>query len=171
MADEEIVIQMHTFSSEELEILKTSLLVTGEQLLSQILNECPRLMPRDCMMHLLHGDKEVKLEQSLLAQGFNEASPLVCVIAPASSALQSTVVDKMLGGEDMNALEQMVWETLGTLEISNQFNQSLDKVALPGTLQTLIFGYDFNQSLDNIARPEALQTLTFGHDFNQSLDT
>ena len=74
MADEEIVIQMHTFSSEELEILKTSLLVTGEQLLPQILNECPRLVPTDCMMHLLHREKEIQLEPSLAAQDFDEAS-------------------------------------------------------------------------------------------------
>merc|ERR1712050_515633 len=56
------------------------------------------------------------------------------------------------------------------LTFGYKFNQSLDNIALPGSLQTLTFSHCFNQSLDNVALPGTLQTLTFGDLFNQSLD-
>jgi hypothetical protein len=50
------------------------------------------------------------------------------------------------------------------------FNQSLDNVKFPDSLQTLQFGNGFNQSLDNVKFPDSLQNLHFGGNFNQNLN-
>ncbi|CAE8609672.1 unnamed protein product [Polarella glacialis] len=49
------------------------------------------------------------------------------------------------------------------------FNQSLEGVSLPASLQTLTFGRHFNQSLKGDWLPASLQALRFGYKFNQSL--
>ena len=50
-----------------------------------------------------------------------------------------------------------------------KFNQSLQGVTWPASLQTIIFGYEFNQSLQGVTWPASLQTITFGTAFNQTL--
>eukprot|EP00434_Breviolum_minutum_P036134 symbB.v1.2.032006.t1/scaffold3782.1/size50425/3 len=60
--------------------------------------------------------------------------------------------------------------SLQSLSFGYDFNQSLENVALPCSLQSLTFGFHFNQSLENVTLPGNLQTLTFGYDFNQSLE-
>ncbi|CAK9040094.1 unnamed protein product, partial [Durusdinium trenchii] len=52
----------------------------------------------------------------------------------------------------------------------NWFNQSLERVTLPSSLQSLTFGHFFNQSLEGVTLPSSLQTLTFGEYFDQSLE-
>eukprot|EP00439_Symbiodinium_sp_Y106_P008193 s1649_g1.t1 len=66
---------------------------------------------------------------------------------------------------DVAALNETMSLTFGF-----EFNQSLDGIHLPSSLQSLTFGFEFNQSLDGIPLPSNLQSLTFGDDFNQSLD-
>ena len=58
----------------------------------------------------------------------------------------------------------------GSLQFGGHFNQSLENVALPGSLQSLSFGESFNQSLENVALPDSLQSLSFEASFNQSLE-
>ena len=42
------------------------------------------------------------------------------------------------------------------------FNQSVEKVALPGIWQSLTFRYEVNGSLQNVALPGSLQSLSLG---------
>lgn len=59
--------------------------------------------------------------------------------------------------------------SLRFLSFGDNFNQSLENVALPSSLDTVSFGHNFNQSLKNVDLPSSLKTLSFGHDFNQNL--
>lgn len=61
-------------------------------------------------------------------------------------------------------------QSLRTLTLGHQFNQSLEAVNFPCGLQSLTFGDQFNQSLEDVRFPDGLQTLSFGSNFNQSLD-
>ena len=45
--------------------------------------------------------------------------------------------------------------------VGRGFNQNLEQVTLPPSLQTLTFGYDFNQSLDHVTLPPILQNVDF----------
>ena len=56
------------------------------------------------------------------------------------------------------------------LTFSDEFDQSLVKVALPSSLTHLTFGWKFNQPLDNVTLPASLTHLEFGAHFNRSLD-
>ena len=47
------------------------------------------------------------------------------------------------------------------------FNQSLDGVTLPESLQNLTFGFCFNHSLLGVSLPAALRSLTFGNPIGQ----
>ena len=49
------------------------------------------------------------------------------------------------------------------------FNQSLEQVSLPSSLQGLEFGEMFNQNLEGVALPNSLQSLKFGGRFRQNL--
>ena len=53
------------------------------------------------------------------------------------------------------------------LTFGRDFNQSLERVTLPSSLQSLTFGYDFDQSLERVTLPSSLQSLRFGETFNQ----
>lgn len=55
------------------------------------------------------------------------------------------------------------------LALGANFNQSLDGLHFPASLETLIFGRAFNWSLKNAKLPENLETLIFGERYNQSL--
>ena len=50
------------------------------------------------------------------------------------------------------------------------FNQSLERVTLPDTLQWLTFA-NANQTLERVTLPEHLQSFTFGDAFDQSIGT
>ena len=50
------------------------------------------------------------------------------------------------------------------------FDQSLDGIQLPSSLQNLTIGDEFNQSLEAIHLPSSLQSLEFGCHFDQSLE-
>jgi hypothetical protein len=50
------------------------------------------------------------------------------------------------------------------------FNQTLEGVTLPSSLESLTLGYHFNQSLQGVVFPEHLESLSFGHLYNQSLE-
>ena len=60
--------------------------------------------------------------------------------------------------------------SLLSLSMGSRFNQSLEDVVLPETLQHLVFGDNFDQSLELVRLPKNLRSLTFGRFFNQSLD-
>ena len=67
----------------------------------------------------------------------------------------------------------MAWSCLTVSRIwlfGHNFDQSLDGVTLPNSLQNLTFGHNFKQSLEGVTLPNSLQDLTFGHNFDQSLD-
>ena len=61
--------------------------------------------------------------------------------------------------------------SLESLCFGNRFNQSLEDVRLPVSLKILVFGSDFNQSLEGVTLPSSLETLKFGHQFKQPLET
>ena len=83
----------------------------------------------------------------------------------AAVSLRNTFAKKALNTADACALNEVVSLTFG-----NNFNQSLEGIQLPSTLQTLRFGYKFNQNLEGIQLPSSLQTLTFGYSFSRSLE-
>eukprot|EP00439_Symbiodinium_sp_Y106_P078661 s32_g17.t1 len=60
--------------------------------------------------------------------------------------------------------------SLQSLTFGDRFNNSLEGIQLPSSLQSLTFGWDFNQSMEGIQLPSSLQSLTFGDKFNQSLE-
>ena len=60
-------------------------------------------------------------------------------------------------------LVAMLWEHL--LE-----KKAVSDVAALNETMSLTFGFHFNQSLDGIQLPSSLQSLTFGNQFNRSLD-
>jgi hypothetical protein len=41
-----------------------------------------------------------------------------------------------------------------------EFNQSLEKVTMPSSLQTLTFGFEFNQSLEGVSLPSSLESFS-----------
>ena len=43
-----------------------------------------------------------------------------------------------------------------------EFNQSLEGVAWPSSLESLSFGFAFNQCLEGVAWPSGLQSIAFG---------
>ena len=47
--------------------------------------------------------------------------------------------------------------------------ESLEKVALPSSLQSMTFGLIFDRSLEKMARPSGLQNLSFGRLFKPEL--
>ncbi len=55
------------------------------------------------------------------------------------------------------------------LHLYVKFNDYMNDVVLPLSLQTLTFGHCFNPSVASISIPDALHTLSFGRDFNQTL--
>ena len=55
------------------------------------------------------------------------------------------------------------------VSFGDEFNQSLERVILPSSLQSLAFGDRFNQSLERVTLPSSLQSLSFGFEFDQSL--
>ena len=54
--------------------------------------------------------------------------------------------------------------------LGKEFNQTLEGVTLPDSLQSLTFGRDFNQSLEHVTLPSSLHSLTFGYNFDQSME-
>ena len=43
------------------------------------------------------------------------------------------------------------------------FNQSMENVTLPSSLQSITFGQKFNQSLESVKLPSGSQSITFGN--------
>ena len=60
--------------------------------------------------------------------------------------------------------------SLQALSLGFCFTQALEGVDLPGDLKHLSLGYKFNRSLEQVNLPPALQSLTFGFHFKQSLE-
>lgn len=61
---------------------------------------------------------------------------------------------------------------LGTDEYfsaDDSFNEALDRIVWPPTLETLKFGSDLNQSLAGITWPSSLTKMAFGYSFTQSI--
>ncbi|CAK9078692.1 Probable serine/threonine-protein kinase fnkA (FNIP repeat-containing protein A), partial [Durusdinium trenchii] len=105
-------------------------------------------------------------------QVLNDSKPLLqqlngeevtFVVRKVSAGEAALSLQRALQG-DATAIDGIVSLIFGT-----RFDQSLEGVTLPNSLQTLTFGHSFNQSLNGVTLPSNLQTLTFGSDFNQSL--
>jgi len=47
------------------------------------------------------------------------------------------------------------------MNFSHDFNQSLELVTLPSSLQSLSFDFHFNQSLEQVTLPSSIQSLSF----------
>ncbi|CAN0451090.1 unnamed protein product [Ectocarpus sp. 12 AP-2014] len=79
-----------------------------------------------------------------------------------------------LGGVFNQPLDGVEWPvSLEKLTLSEYFNQSLrygngDGVVFPKGLREVVFGGRFNQAMDDVVWPERLRTLTFGDKFNQA---
>ncbi|CAM9591454.1 unnamed protein product [Ectocarpus sp. 13 AM-2016] len=79
-----------------------------------------------------------------------------------------------LGGVFNQPLDGVEWPaSLEKLTLSEYFNQSLgygngDGVVFPKGLREVVFGGRFNQAIDDVVWPERLRTLTFGDKFNQA---
>lgn len=78
----------------------------------------------------------------------------------------------MFGSSFNQSLERVdLPMSLESLCFGHRFNQSLEGVRLPVSLKTLVFGSDFNQSLEGVTLPSGLETLKFGQQFQQPLET
>ena len=64
------------------------------------------------------------------------------------------------------SIEFQLPSSLLDLTFGEDFNMSLDNVALPRNLQHLTFGFQFNKRIQNVALPSGLKTLAFGDMFN-----
>eukprot|EP00439_Symbiodinium_sp_Y106_P064955 s1153_g10.t1 len=100
----------------------------------------------------------------------------------AARSWQRLLEEKTLSDTDVVAFNETVsltWDqslegiqlpsSLQSLTFGREFNQSLEGIHLPSSLQSLTFGAMFNQSLEGIRLPSSLQSLTFGFRFNQSV--
>jgi ABC-type proline/glycine betaine transport system permease subunit len=56
------------------------------------------------------------------------------------------------------------------LSFGDDFNQSLERVTLPSSLQSLSVGVKFNQSQEQVTLPSCLESLRFGGNPKQSLE-
>ena len=72
--------------------------------------------------------------------------------------------------DDLSLEDHLIWLSLQSLILGDDFNQGMDNVTLSSGLQSLTFGDGFNQSMHNVTLPSGLQSLTFGVAFNQSMD-
>ncbi|CAE7567303.1 unnamed protein product [Symbiodinium natans] len=123
--------------------------------------------PAESLM-LTSGGRVLDVHQPLLQQvGHDDVTYVVRHFGAGLAALsfEKALAQKALDPADASALDEVVFLTFGS-----RFNQSLQKVKLPGDLQTLTFGEEFNKSLEGVQLPSNLQNLTFGKMFNQSLD-
>ena len=75
------------------------------------------------------------------------------------------------GDEFNQSLERVILpSSLQSLAFGDRFNQSLERVTLPSSLQSLSFGLELNQSLERVSWPSSLQSLIFCFSFDQSLE-
>ncbi|CAN0197326.1 unnamed protein product, partial [Ectocarpus sp. 13 AM-2016] len=86
-----------------------------------------------------------------------------------------TDVDCLEFGLDFEgSLDAVAWpQRLKTIQFHYEsvFNQPLELVQWPASLQKITFGEDFNQPIERgVEWPDSLQTLVFGVDFNQPVD-
>ena len=138
-----------------------------------------------------HVNAKLTLNQTLEEQGIvGKSAMLSCTYIPTSVYTAWRYVcglptsERELALEGVTQLEGATWWRVFALsppQPSNldfwldSFNQSLERVTLPSSLQSLSFGNCFNQSLERVTLPSSLQSLSFGHessklDFNQSLE-
>ncbi|CAM9798897.1 unnamed protein product [Ectocarpus sp. 12 AP-2014] len=79
-----------------------------------------------------------------------------------------------LGDAFEGSLEAVAWPPrLKTLEFAkrSRFDQPVDLVEWPASLQRLGFGNNFDQTpIERAKFPASLQELTFGHNFNQPIE-
>ena len=61
-------------------------------------------------------------------------------------------------------------EGIGRIVFGKRFNQSLDDVVFPYSVDEFVFGDDFNQPIDNIDWPSNITMITFGKHFNQPIE-
>ena len=99
----------------------------------------------------------------LLVLGVEECHRIVLSFMNLRSMLNYLTTTSGLG-----RLSQLPDCGLQSLTFSSFFNQSIE-FQLPSSLLDLTFGEDFNMSLDNVALPRNLQHLTFGFYFNKCI--
>jgi len=66
------------------------------------------------------------------------------------------------------------------LLVSNNFNESIENIKLPNSMESIFFGYKFNQPIENdrdklnlslsVKWPESLERIKFGINFNQPIE-
>ena len=129
-------------------------------------------MKKGCITRLMAGQTYLNLDRSLEQQGVTKDTDITCVFSNVTSAQYEEVIHawEQKPGQELQGEAFVIWHSLTSLTLTENFNETLEDVLWPIDVQTLIFGRNFNQSLDNVSLPSALQTLTFGWDFNQSLD-
>lgn len=68
-------------------------------------------------------------------------------------------------------IENVEWPaSLQQLAFGSKFNQPIKWVRWPASLQRLAFGKEFNQPIDGVLWPASLQQLEFGYNFNQPIE-
>ena len=127
---------------------------------------------KDCITMLMVGEKYLNLDCSLEQQGVTNDADITCVFSNITSAQYEKVIHawEQSPGQELQGEAFVIWHSLTSLNLTENFNEGLEEIHWPMAVQTLTFGRNFNQSLDNVSLPSTLQTLTFGARFNQSLD-
>ncbi|CBJ28452.1 conserved unknown protein [Ectocarpus siliculosus] len=77
------------------------------------------------------------------------------------------------GGTFDGSLEAVTWpRRLKMIEFlyTSPFNQPLELIKWPESLQHLVLGGDFNHSINDVEWPPSLHELGFGYSFNQPID-
>ena len=119
---------------------------------------------KGCIAMLMAGQMYLKLDCSLEQQGVTKDADITCVFSKVTCAQYEEVVHawEQQPGQELQGEAFVIWHSLTSLTLTDNFNEGLEDVLWPTALQTLTFSRHFNQSLDNVSLPSALQTLTFG---------
>ncbi|CAN0029213.1 unnamed protein product, partial [Ascophyllum nodosum] len=91
---------------------------------------------------------------------------------PIDTAIWTTHLRQRVAGNTCGRVETKIILLGASRKFSFgfDFNQPVDNVVWPSSLQKLIFGHDFNQPIENVVLPSSLQQLSFGYTFNQPID-
>ena len=104
----------------------------------------------------------------------NQSCPVKSVPTPFDKIKAVNTLGKLLLREcsidDLSLEDHLIWLSLQSLILGDDFNQGMDNVTLSSGLQSVTFDRDFNQSMYNVTLPSGLQSLTFSSSFNQSMD-
>ena len=134
---------------------------TAWDLISQMHLTFP--LPYGTIWKLAMEDEPVT-DKSIPITGESAVTCVKCILTKTEEMNMVSQVEELLctgrSVDDLPLESHLIWLALQSLTFGDQFDQSMDNVALPSGLQSLTFGPTFNQSMDNVALPSGLQSLT-----------